>query len=163
MIEKELESIHVVFPLIGANPDCVDSTDSDASDCEKDAQGPHSLDRRTWRRSWLIVVGYQGYSEAHGDQSVYCHPRDGLLVKDEVDDGNDGGQEDSSDLIKGNGGDLEGDIHADDVHCHCDGERKHIHDGNLARLEHADLRTREEVERRCCDEEVEGREGCLTL
>ena len=163
MVEEELKSIHLVFPLIGADPDCVDPTDSDASDCEKDAQSAHSLDRRTWNRSWLVVVGNQGYSETHGDQSVYCRSRDGLLVKDEVDNCNNGGQEDSSDLIKGNCGDLEGNVHADDVHCHCDSERKHIHDGNLARLKHADLRAGEEVERCCCHEEVEGCEGCLTL
>ena len=91
MVEEELKSIHLVFPLIGANPDCVDATDSDASDCKKDAQGAHRLDWRTLNRSWLIIVGNQGYSEAHGDQSVYCHSRDGFLVKDEVDDCNNGG------------------------------------------------------------------------
>ena len=103
MVEKKLESIHLVFPLIGANPDCVDSTDSDASNREKNAKSAHSLDRRTWIWSLLlVVVGDQADSETHGDQSVDCHSWDGFLVEEEVDDCDNGGQEDSSDLVEGN-------------------------------------------------------------
>ncbi len=150
--------------MIGANPDGIDSTDSDTSKCEKHAQCAHSLDWRTWNRSWLlIIVGDQTNSETHGNQSIDCHSWDGFLVEEEIDDCDNGGQEDSGDLVEGNCRDLEGDVHADDVHSHCDSEREHVHDGNLSRLEHADCGTREEVEGRCCDEEVEGCKGCLTL
>ena len=103
MVEQKLEPVHLVFSLIGANPDCVDSTDSDASDREKDAQSAHSLDWRTWIWSFLLVViGDQADSETHRDQSVDCHSRDGFLVEEEVDDCDNGGQQDSSDLVEGN-------------------------------------------------------------
>ena len=164
MVVEELESVHLVFPLICTNPDGVDSTDSDASEREKDAHSAHSLDRRTWDWSWLLViVGNQADSETHGNQSVDCHSGDGLLVEEEVDYCDDGGQEDSSDLVEGDCRNLEGYIHADNVHGHCDGERKHVHDGNLSRLEHGDSGAREEVKGGRSDEEVEGCEGCLTL
>ena len=164
MVVEKLEPVHVVLPLIGADPDCVDSADGNASDGEKDAQGTHGLDWRSCNDGcWLVVVGNQGHAETHGNQSVDCHSRDGFLVEEEIDDGNNGGEEDPGDLIKGNGGDLEGDVHADDVHCHCDGEGKHVHDGDFARLKHAHLGAGEEVERCSGDEEMKGREGGLTL
>ena len=164
MVIEKLKSVHLVFSLICADPDRVDSADGDASEREKDAQSAHGLDRRAGNRGGLlIVVRYQADAETHGNQSVDGHPRDGLLVEEEVDDCDDGGQEDTSDLVEGDGGDLEGDVHADNVHRHCNGQRKHVHDGDLARLEHANGGAREEVERGCCDEEVEGCEGGLTL
>ena len=150
--------------MIGANPDGVYSTDSNASESEEHTQSAHSFDWCTW--DWnrlLVVVGNQGDSETHGNQRIDCHSWNGFLVEEEVDNRDNGGQEDSGDLVERNCRDLEGDVHANNVHSHCDSEREHIHNGDFSRFEHGDSGTSEDVERRCCYKEVEGCEGCLTL
>lgn len=66
-------------------------------------------------------------------------------------------------MVECDGGDLEGEVHADDVHGHGDGEGEHVHDGDAFGFEHSEGGAGEDVEGERCDEEVEGGEGGLTL
>ena len=59
--------------------------------------------------------------------------------------------------------DLEREVHADDVHCHGDGERKHLGNGDAFRIKHGEGGSGEDIEREGSDEEMESGECGLTL
>jgi len=66
-------------------------------------------------------------------------------------------------LVEGDCANLQGEIHADYVHCHGEGEWEHAGYGDVLGGEHGEAGAGEDVEGPCCYEEMEGGEGGLTL
>ena len=119
LVVKQLKAIDLVFPLVCAHPDSVDAADEDTNESHHRANGPIILDDSSSERRGLdIVVGDQGDTETHGNERVGCHPRDRLPVNEEVEYSHTGCQKDPGDLVECDGGDLQREIHADNVHGH---------------------------------------------
>ena len=164
LVVEKLEAVDFVFALVSPDPDGVDARNGDGAESHQDTKQTSALDWASWWWRWLhVIVRDERDTEAHGDQAVGGQSRDTLFVDEEVDDSNGGGKEDSSDLVEGDGGDLEGEVHADDIHGHGDGERDHVVDGEELGGEHAEGGAGEDVEGCGGDEEVEGGECGLTL
>lgn len=76
-------------------------------------------------RRFRFVVGDDEDTQAHGQKGVGGVSRYRFLVEEVVDEGYHGGEEDTGDLVEGDGRVGEGEVLEDDVEAHCCCEGQH--------------------------------------
>ena len=110
-----------------------------------------------------FVIGDDEDAEAHWEEGECSVSRDGFLVKEEIDEGDHGGEEYTGDLVKCDGRVGQGEILEDDVQAHGRGEREHWPEAYRVRNEEGNEGSRKDVKGESGDEEMKGGEGDLRV
>lgn len=154
LVEQQLHGAHLELAVVGGDPDGVERAGEDAGEGEDDAETAGGLDIGVGCGQ-AVVVADDADARACRDEGDDGVSRQGLVVQHVVHEGHAGRQQDSRDLVEGDGGEGERQVRQDDVEGHGDGERQDIADGGPARCEEGEARPREDVQSEPCDREVE--------
>ena len=160
LVEEELHRVHLQLFAVTSDPNGVKRRRENAGECEEDTQAGGGLD--------IGVVGWEGVVVRHHadtgaswDQSVDGVAWEGRAIENVVHQCDGWREQDAGDLVKGDGGEGEGEVWEDDVHRHGDGEWDDLFDGDAAGDEHGEAWAGEGEEGEPGDEEVEAGKGEL--